>query len=699
MKTQSTPPITFLQNQIEIFADFATETTDIKCLKNIITLANLEQQTLIGFLWEKTVPTPSTGILSKSFTSTAVSEAEAEQIRRRVSSQIAQIQAKYEQIKQSSLGLTTSRLIDSTSTGRTFLGQPISSISTPVPAIGFKRQDSNCWCNCLLQMVIHLPSIRTAYEFIGYHYMNDRNNPLNKRHGSAMVRALLNYDSRLRKGKAVPSQVSQTVRVAMNHFFPTISLSSKCNEDAYDAMQLLMGKYQEIAKEEILSRTPSLYRLMKTKRIYEAEGLPRAADPFKLKQTKQNPDAPDAYTRLPPDLTSSLSNLDYQIFLDLQNQSHLCFNDLVKTYFCSESQEGEPGVYLRPDDQIQDFKLKSERRQFETIPEELVLTIKRFGFNREASIAFKITTPLTVPRAFALPQEAIKAGKQPIYDLDFFIVHNGEYDCGHYISYRKIQGSWFQLNDDNVRCLSEEEIDDILGNPRGSTYTSYIHHYSIRTQQAQSPAFSSHSGIAPSLFHLFPSIDSLIVAAKSQVSASNQFIRNLEELNQLIKDPSSAKNAIDRSIATLPKDVLDILDYFIKIERKMRDAPNDGTSIGENNPRYLASILTPHISPTGGNLIEQMIAYEKAKKQQYLDANETVLKSYWKNIIEQLKNAKEIEMAQNEPHWTAKRSKLTYPSSTRGNLSVSTRAAKVTSPTPHYEEPLDLRNLNNRFIS
>ena len=614
----ATTPISRLQSDIKLLSDLANATSNPQQLASIFKIAEEKQRSLDTLLREKTAPVQSSGILSKLYSSTpapAMSEAEAELVKNGVSSQIATIKAKFEQIKQNPLGSTTSTSIYPSLTTISPSGLPSTSSPSGVRAVGFRRENNNCAFNSLLQMIVHVPSLRTAFEVVGRYYEHDGDNADNARHGAAMMKALSDYDAALLTGTPLPTTVSQSIRLAMHHFSPIISPSSSQTEDAYELMQLLMGKYQEIAFEQRLTFIPSLYTPIETKRVYEPEGLPRAADPLKLERTRQNPFHRDAYSTLAPDNSSSVQNPECQIFLDLQNQGHLSFNELVKTYFRAENQGGNPGVYLRSDDQLQDYKLKSENRQFQANPQELILSVKRFGFRQETLTGYKIISPLAIPRSFSLPQEATVSGTQPTYDLDSFIVHSGGYGGGHYVAYRKIQDTWIEFNDSGIKRLSNLDIDRILGNAIGSYYTSYIHHYSLRTQPAQPDALSAHSGIASTSPVLSPSIESLLSVTRSQADTCDQTLNNLNELNRLIKDPSSAKDSIDNCIALLPKHIVNTLDYLIWIDGNMPDAPNFGTSIRTNNPRYLAEIRNPWLSSAGSNLIEQLIALEAAKKQ------------------------------------------------------------------------------------
>lgn len=358
-------------------------------------------------------------------------------------------------------------------------------VLAPSSAVGFGNESKNCWCNSLLQMVVHIPSFRTAYETFANSFQNNAASIPNQHHSSAMLRALAQYEIYRQADAALPPSISQNVRLAMNHFFPdAISPSPHRNEDAYEALQLLMGVYEQVAERSGIPLLPALYTPMETSRVYEPEGAPRAADPE------------GSYTRLAPDQTSSHTHPEYQIFIDLQNRGERSFEECLAAYFQAEHSESEPAVYLRADDQVQDFKLRRERRRFQSTPRELILSVKRFGFNPQTQEGFKITAPIAIPRALHLPEGAIASADRPAYDLDAFIVHAGGYGRGHYIAYRKLPGGWVEISDSFLRSLPEHEIERILRNPIGSDTTSYIHYYKLRVQEGLEERLAVHDGIA-----------------------------------------------------------------------------------------------------------------------------------------------------------------------------------------------------------
>lgn len=395
---------------------------------------------------------------------------------------------------------------------RSGIFEQISALTAPggtFRVVGFGNAGNNCWCNALLQMVVHIPSLRTAYEAFASHYQHSADHAP---HATLMLRALEQYEACLQTQTPVPISVSQDVRSALHHFFSKISPLASQNEDAHEALTLLMGGYQEVVERSGIPFAPSLYTPMRTDRLYdEPTGLPRAADPNHR----------DAYSRLSDDLTSSHSSPEYQILIDLQNRTHLSFPELLKTYFRTEHDGSDLAIYLRPDDRIQDFGLKEERRQFQSIPQELILSVKRFGFNPVTEEVFKINDPVAVPRSFSLPPEATLSGEEPVYDLDLFVVHDGaSLSNGHYIAYRNLGNIWSKCDDSTCTPQSEWDVEQVLKNLERSDATSYIHYYKLRTQERLEEGLASRAEIAQ-------------IPPLSRLAESSFFRRLPQELNEV----------------------------------------------------------------------------------------------------------------------------------------------------------------------
>jgi ubiquitin C-terminal hydrolase len=339
-------------------------------------------------------------------------------------------------------------------------------------ATGFGNLSANCWANSFLSMIVFVPNLKQAYQTVANYYAQKSVYDPARVHGIALQNALRAYDTALAQKQSVPSDVTQTVRLAFNHLFGIFSTSSANHEDAYEAMQMLMGRYEQIIREQN-PQNPAfsdLYRTMETKRHYRPFGEQREADAGRV--------ARDDYSKLNSDNSSSVACNDYQILLDMQNKSHLSFQALLTDYFRNTSVEGDDLTqYLLPNGKLQSFKLVGESRQFTQVPNEFTLTIKRFGAHGNGQ-GYKIMTPLSINRVIALPAEATRENKPIAYGLDAFIVHSGGLGGGHYISYKKIDGYWIEANDSNVRLVEANEIDQILHGQKSATFTSYLHHYS-----------------------------------------------------------------------------------------------------------------------------------------------------------------------------------------------------------------------------
>lgn len=449
--------------------------------------------------------------------------------------------------------------------------------STPAPtpalligelAVGFANLSANCWINSLLSMLPSFPSLRTAFETVGRHYVQSKNEE-EKKHGQFLLDALNAYDSALARNQSVPAQVSQNVRLAFHHFFPGVfSKEPGRNEDASEALQMLMGLYESIVRSPGRPMPPP-FAPMQTKRHYRPIGSPMPADPAKVRSGQ--------YSKLSKDNVSTVVQDDYQILIDLQNKGHLSFSDLVLEYFCNTT-HGDNALYLLPGDtQVQQFELTGEGRQFTRAPEELLVTLKRFGANRDGS-GFKIAMPLAVTRTFMLPGSLLA-----VYELDAFNVHSGTFGGGHYSTYRKVSGRWIEINDASVRFVSEEEIDVILEGRKGPEYTSYMHHY-VRMDGATLPARSSSD----------------ITELEQEIALLSQSIRQLEE---------------NAELSALPTDLLETFRLAIWMHDGSPDIFDYGSSALAAHPEKVREIRRPWLIAGSDSLWDQMLQIQKLKLQ------------------------------------------------------------------------------------
>jgi ubiquitin C-terminal hydrolase len=499
-------------------------------------------------------------------------------------------------------------------------------------AVGFGNLSNNCWINSLLSMILTLPTFRHAYETVANDAAQDNINELNRIHGQLLLNGLEAYDDAFASKRPVASAVSQDVRLAFNHFFgyknphtqhEIFSKQAYNQEDASEGMQVLMGRYEQIVRERApLDPLPPPYSTLQTRRHYRPLGQSRVADREKLLR--------DSYSRLTRDNVSSVTNNDYQIILDLQNKGHLAFPALLSEYFRNTHLQGhDTGTYLLEDERVQQFELIGEGRQFTQVPQELMLTVKRFGSNLDGS-GYKIAVPLAIRQILILPSEATIENLPIAYQLDAFNVHSGGFGGGHYIAYKKINGQWIEANDGFVRLVSEQEIDQVLYGQKGTTYTSYMHHYTLIPPLLQQAAIAT-SGALKTLPELISEIDKF----SQEKTTCQQAIMQLETLSALLKTDGNPYDAL-QDLERIAPQILATFRHLLWLNDKTPDTYDYGGNTLNAYPRKLQEIRLPWlISPQGANLIEQMLIVQRNKLG---IATEKLHEAHLRSFLEKMKS-------------------------------------------------------------
>lgn len=461
-------------------------------------------------------------------------------------------------------------------------------------AVGFGNMSNNCWANSLLSMIVCVPSLKEIYSAVAKHYAEEGGDK--KLCGEFMLNALQAYETALSQKKPVDSQVSQNVRMAFHELFGQIAntgreiFSDSCHaqEDAYEALQLLMSTYQ---KDVTQTPSCSLYCPLETTRRYAPNGEQRDADP------KRCGLSPDPYSQLASDNATHHCCLDYQIFLDMQSMGPLSFSEMFKRFFTNVDVSGsDDAEYLLPNMKVQKFKLTAEERKFLEVPNELTLTLKRFGSDMYGN-AFKIKTPVAVERMLWLPAGATPENKPIPYELISFIVHSGEAGGGHYLCYKKMEGRWIEANDSRVRFVAEHEIDAILQGRIDPLFTSYMHHYSRANPAQQLKITTASEQVAESAVQH-------CIAEEAAIAAS---IKALEALPALIPSGSTCLDAV-------PDNVLGTLRHAIWLHDKTPDGAEYGTIELKKNPKKVLEIKLPWlIEGKEITLLDQLVTIQKNK--------------------------------------------------------------------------------------
>lgn len=131
------------------------------------------------------------------------------------------------------------------------------------------------------------------------------------------------------------------------------------------------------------------------------------------------------------------------------------FQTLLENYFEEDEESHETSVAQNEPKIEAKYSLT---RYYQEEPSSLILTLRRFSFKDGQSSKIKSEIQ-GIPAILKLPSKALN-GKEPEKELELqsFIVHAGDsLNSGHYICYRKVEGTWYLFNDSaSPRRLSEE---------------------------------------------------------------------------------------------------------------------------------------------------------------------------------------------------------------------------------------------------
>lgn len=409
----------------------------------------------------------------------------------------------------------------------------------------------------------------------------------------------------------IDASITQQVRLAYHTLFGTVnpitgvttfSRYPGAHEDAHEALQVLMGRYEEISR--IQGHAPANYSVLETSRIYQ----PTTAAP-----TPINPNYPrDA---LENGTTSRTSNREYQMILQPTATHDQPVETLLANFLRSPAAPGtEPSYYQAPNNPFfqQSYHLVEERRRFTgPIPQTLTMVIKRFGMT-VAGQPYKIHTRVMANRYITMPANAVEANDHDrAYELHSFIAHSGGAGGGHYMTYKKLpDGSWARHNDATVTLLRDADVDMVLHGD-----TPYMLDYRLvpQSQQqatlelaAQLRARKPIRPVAP------PQPVSPLV---KELATHQQIIDQLVKLQQLLHKPDSTNKDIMEVFQSLHTLSPICLPLFSKITAWHNGKINesDGVQLLYSNSKQLALIKRGWIRNSSEDIVGQMIRYEREK--------------------------------------------------------------------------------------
>ena len=348
---------------------------------------------------------------------------------------------------------------------------PVTRPSNLAPATqpkGFGNGGNNCWANSLLSMIVDIPSLRHIYQTVAEHYL-EKNSIEDRNCGIRLINALTAYDNALLLNKSVPPNISQGVRLAFQHIAAPIHKNDYegfSQTDAIDPLRLITGHYERILREANIPLPKNIFHSLLETQHCQLFPYP-STDSFKISHSGN-------YSELSPDNTISGRTQGYELVMDI-NPSRSTLPQMLDHYFNEPIDNDNPdGLRADGTGLVQgtpyEYQWNRKTRHFEIIPQEFILTLKRFRQDDYGQQS-KIRSAIIVPQVIALPENAIPPGNHPpIYELDAFVEHTGGTNGGHYICYKKLGKQWFLVDDSRVTPRSDTQINLALKE-------SYFHHY------------------------------------------------------------------------------------------------------------------------------------------------------------------------------------------------------------------------------
>lgn len=157
-------------------------------------------------------------------------------------------------------------------------------------------------------------------------------------------------------------------------------------------------------------------------------------------------------------------------FKETPNKSKRCLQEMVKQHLEPEILSKNDGNAYYCEKCLQHTNAKV-LRAITTPPKVLLLTLKRFSYNKELSKRLKICDPVEVGEALKLP---VLESQDQTYHVNAFISHIGaSAQFGHYVAYASYAANqWVKMNDREISTgLS---WDDVISQINNGNNTGYV---------------------------------------------------------------------------------------------------------------------------------------------------------------------------------------------------------------------------------
>ena len=185
----------------------------------------------------------------------------------------------------------------------------------------------------------------------------------------------------------------------------------------------------------------------------------------------------------------------YNIQVEIKNCNNLY--ESLNNYFKEEVMDGDNKINC---EECNTKRICHKHLLLKSLPNTLVICLKRFEFDYETMLKFKLNKYFEFPFELNMKDYMIEnhTEKSTEYDLTGIVVHNGVSDFGHYYDLIKSpdDNKWYKFNDESVSEFIEEDIaNEAYGNKniddddedvysdkeKGGKKNAYILFYTKRT--------------------------------------------------------------------------------------------------------------------------------------------------------------------------------------------------------------------------
>ena len=144
------------------------------------------------------------------------------------------------------------------------------------------------------------------------------------------------------------------------------------------------------------------------------------------------------------------------IQLDIKGFGNLY--ESLDNYIKIETMEGDNKINC---DICNEKKSCNKRQIFKNLPNILLIVLKRFEFDYDNMIKYKLNDYFEFPMILDMKKYLIEDSKEKNseYDLKGIVIHLGTSECGHYYDLIKTEnGKWYEFNDTIVKDFNEKFI-------------------------------------------------------------------------------------------------------------------------------------------------------------------------------------------------------------------------------------------------